>query len=102
MVNEVRLTTQTVKVLSAILSRPRDGMAGSDLSRETGLASGTLYPILMRLEKAGWLSSDWEQGIPAELGRPRKRFYKITATGANALRQVTRELSPGIGDLQWI
>lgn len=101
MVNEVRLTPQTVKVLSAILERPRDGMSGTEVSRETGLASGTLYPILIRLEKAGWLDSEWESGDPAELGRPRKRFYKITAPGVRHLRQVTMTLNPNMEGLAW-
>ncbi|MGA1831640.1 PadR family transcriptional regulator [Rhizobium wenxiniae] len=76
-------------------------MSGADVSRETGLASGSLYPILIRLEKAGWLSSEWEKGDPAELGRPRKRFYRITAPGIRSLQQVTTDLSPSMGAAAW-
>lgn len=101
MTKEVRLTPQTVQVLSAILERPRDGLSGAEISRGTGLASGTLYPILIRLEKAGWLSSSWEDGDPVELRRPRKRFYKVTAPGAKALQDVSRSLSPNAGGLAW-
>ena len=101
MANDVRLTPQTVQVLRAILERPRDGLSGAEVSRGTGLASGTLYPILIRLEKAGWLVSEWEEGDPAQLGRPRKRFYKITAPGAKALQQVSASLSPNMEGLAW-
>jgi len=47
----------------------------------TGLSSGTLYPILMRLDEAGWLESRWEKVDPARVGRPRRRLYRITALG---------------------
>lgn len=56
-------------------------ISGADIQHTTGLSSGTLYPILLRLEQAGWLSSRWEQVNPAEVGRPRRRFYLITPTG---------------------
>ncbi|TGQ32381.1 PadR family transcriptional regulator [Mesorhizobium sp. M00.F.Ca.ET.216.01.1.1] len=55
--------------------------SGAEIARETGVGSGTLYPLLMRFEKVNWLASQWEQGEPALLGRPRKRLYKLTALG---------------------
>jgi DNA-binding PadR family transcriptional regulator len=97
---EVRLTPQTIKVLQAVLERPRDGRSGAEIAKDTGLASGTLYPILMRLEKAGWLASEWETGDPSELGRPRRRFYRVTASGANAVNKVRNDLTVG-GAVQW-
>jgi len=62
-----------------------EGLAGSNIAKETGLASGTLYPILIRLEAADWLDSQWEMGDPSLLGRPRKRCYKITGAGSEQL-----------------
>lgn len=76
-----RLTHATLKVLRMFLDNPARGLAGSDLWRETGVWSGTLYPMLARLESAGWLTSEWESIDPSEAGRPRKRIYKITAVG---------------------
>lgn len=58
----------------------------------TGLASGILYPILRDYEKKGLLSSRWEQGDPKELGRPLRRFYKITKHGRFAARKALAEL----------
>jgi DNA-binding MarR family transcriptional regulator len=75
-----QLTTQTVRVLTALYNEP--GSAGSQVCRDTGLPSGTVYPILARLEEAGWLHSAWEAGDPSTLGRPRRRFYTLTAVGA--------------------
>ncbi len=84
--NNPRLTGNVLRVLSVVASSAEaDGLAGSDIGRNTGLASGTLYPILTRLEAADWLVSQWEPGDPSVLGRPRKRFYRITGIGSDQL-----------------
>lgn len=92
MANQPRLSLQTVRVLDALLTAPSS--SGADISKATGLASGTLYPILLRLEQAGWLSSNWEAGDPATLGRPRKRFYRVTAEGARNYNQQAQAFAP--------
>lgn len=51
------------------------------LGAELDLKSGTVYPLLARLEKAGWLESRWEEIDPAEAGRPRRRLYRLTGEG---------------------
>src|SRR5690349_16709836 len=56
---EPRMSAQTLKVLGSLLSDPRDELSGADIARLTDLPSGTLYPILLRLEGAKWLSSRW-------------------------------------------
>jgi len=87
-----RLTTQTLKVLGVLMSRKQGEFSGADIARTTQLASGTLYPILLRLEQAGWAASRWEDGDPRELGRPRRRFYKVTGIGASKARSAFREM----------
>lgn len=99
---EPRLTTQTLKVMGVLLSERQSEFSGADIARSTRLASGTLYPILLRLEQAGWAESRWEAGKPRELGRPRRRFYKITGIGASKARSALREMNaftPGV--LAW-
>lgn len=86
------MTPQTIAVLAAILDSP--GAAGADISRSTQIPSGTLYPILLRLEEAAWLQSQWEDSSPRSLGRPRRRFYHVTGTGAAALREIAKTMSP--------
>lgn len=54
---------------------------GYDLSKETAMKSGTLYPILMRLEGQGWLETRWEEA--AMQGRPARHMYRLTATGTS-------------------
>ena len=63
---------QTEALLAALLQSAARWRYGYDLSKETGLKSGTLYPILMRLEGQGWLETRWEDQ-PAE-GRPRRHL----------------------------
>lgn len=70
---------QTEALLAALLDTASGWRHGYDLSRETGLKSGTLYPILMRLERLGWLEARWEDE-PAP-GKPRRHLYRLNALG---------------------
>jgi PadR family transcriptional regulator PadR len=83
------------------MATPGDGLSGVEISRETKLASGTLYPILLRLEQAGWLVGQWETSDPSALGRPRRRYYRMTGIGATKARAVFRELGPVFGRIAW-
>lgn len=96
-----RITGPTLKVLGALLGSPRDELSGAEIGRVAKLASGTLYPILLRLEQSGWLESRWETEEPSVLGRPRRRFYRVTAVGAQKARAAVRELEPAFGRLSW-
>jgi PadR family transcriptional regulator, regulatory protein PadR len=96
-----RLSHQTLKVMRLFLERPKDSLAGSDIWKKTGILSGTTYPILMRLERAGWLESRWEVLDPSEAGRPRKRLYRLTGTGYNKTRQALAALSVPNGSPAW-
>jgi DNA-binding PadR family transcriptional regulator len=80
-----RSSPQTLLVLQAFMERPRAWRHGYDLSLETHLKSGTLYPVLMRLADRGFLDSRWE---PSEVeGRPPRRKYRLTAEGAAHARE---------------
>jgi DNA-binding PadR family transcriptional regulator len=61
---------------------------GYELAKETGLKSGTLYPILMRLAERGLVEARWEEEQPA--GRPRRHLYRLTAEGARVAREALR------------
>ena len=102
MTESPRLSHQTLKVLRAFLSSPTAEAAGSDIWKETKIASGSLYPILARLEKAEWLTSRWEDVDPREAGRPRKRLYKLTGEGHQNAIEAFRELDLSQGELAWI
>jgi PadR family transcriptional regulator PadR len=78
---DVRMSLQTLRVLEVFLDSPTDELSGADVIKRGGLASGTLYPILFRLESAGWFVSRWEKIDPATAGRPRRRLYRLTPAG---------------------
>lgn len=83
------------------MSRIQDEISGAEVGRATDLASGTLYPILMRLEEAGWVESRWEAGDPHELGRPRRRLYQITGVGIRKARVAFREVVLSLKEFAW-
>jgi DNA-binding PadR family transcriptional regulator len=84
-----------------LIEKPLEGRSGADISRVLGIASGTLYPLLARLEVAGWLKSEWERVDPAEAGRPRRRFYKLTGHGQTSASRALAELQTSPGVLVW-
>jgi len=92
----VRLSFQTLKVLEAFLDDPTAEIAGADVQKRGHLSSGTLYPILLRLESVGWLVSRWEKVDPATVGRPRRRLYRVTPTGLRRTSEVFASLSRGV------
>jgi len=75
---KLRLSLQTLQVLDAFLQAPKDWKYGYDISRNTGLKSGTLYPILMRLAERKLLETSWET---AEIGKPPRHLYRLTPDG---------------------
>ncbi|MBL7258459.1 PadR family transcriptional regulator [Paractinoplanes lichenicola] len=82
-----RITASVLRVLAGLLAEPGAQRYGLELMQESGLPSGTLYPILARLERAGWVESRWEQIDPVAEGRPSRRYYQLTADGVVAARR---------------
>jgi PadR family transcriptional regulator, regulatory protein PadR len=83
-----RMTLQVQLVLDALVADPGRERYGLQLCELTGLPSGTIYPIMARLEQLGWVESSWED--PARHvaeGRPRRRYYRLTGEGAGQARQ---------------
>jgi PadR family transcriptional regulator, regulatory protein PadR len=70
---------QTLNLLSALADEPAAWHHGYELTRLVGLQSGTLYPILMRLEAHGYLQAQWQHTGVA--GRPLRHAYRLTASG---------------------
>lgn len=74
-----RPSDQTIAVLRALLSQPANWRYGYDLSKEIGLKSGTLYPVLMRLTDEGLLDSEWHPS--ARQGAPARHAYRLNQLG---------------------
>jgi PadR family transcriptional regulator, regulatory protein PadR len=82
-----RMTIPTQRVLHVLLEDAGSEAYGYEIGEAAGLASGTVHPILARLEGAGWLESRWEDVDSSRAGRPARRYYKLTADGATAARE---------------
>jgi PadR family transcriptional regulator, regulatory protein PadR len=80
---KLRRSPQTLLVLEEFLRNEQEWRYGYDISRSTGLKSGTLYPILMRLAEHRLLETSWE--TTAE-GRPPRHMYKLTQDGLRYAR----------------
>lgn len=101
-----RMTLPTQLVLRAMVADPAKEMYGLEIGQAAELASGTIHPILARLEGCGWLESRWEDADPKRAGRPRRRYYRLTPHGlqyaVNALARVhtpaplLSRLNPGL------
>jgi X-X-X-Leu-X-X-Gly heptad repeat protein len=91
------LGVTSLKILGAI----RDGIAyGLDIVTHTGMPSGTVYPTLGRLRTSELVTSRWEdQRIAEREGRPRRRYYELTAEGANALAEGASRLASVAAEL---
>ena len=66
-------------LLDALSARAQQWRHGYDLMKETGLHSGTLYPLLMRMTERGLVEAKWHE--PAQPGRPPRHAYRLTAAG---------------------
>ena len=83
---KIRLTAVIMDILDVITNSPSDNPAwGLRLCEATGYGTGTVYPALDRMLKAGWIEDKWEEPAPAD--RPRRRYYEITAPGRVAYRE---------------
>ena len=67
---------QTRELLVVMSRQPRTWQYGYELSKQTGLKSGTLYPLLMRLSDQGLLESQWQE--PERPGKPPRHAYRLT------------------------
>ena len=72
-------SAQTLAVLAELCAAPSQWRHGYGIARNTGLKSGTLYPVLIRLADRGLVEARWEDEQPA--GRPRRHLYRLTPGG---------------------
>ena len=82
------ISRQTRTLFLAMLEAPRNWRHGYDLSQQTELKSGTLYPLLMRLSDQGLLESKWQE--PERPGKPARHAYRLTPSGVAFARALAR------------
>ena len=79
MTSRREFSPQTLSVLAALCEQPSRWQHGYALAGLTGLKSGTLYPILIRLADRGLVEACWQE--EPQPGRPRRHLYRLTADG---------------------
>jgi PadR family transcriptional regulator, regulatory protein PadR len=79
MVRKRQPSKQMRILLDALSVQRQQWRHGYDLMKETGLSSGTLYPLLMRMTDQGLVEAEWRE--PAQPGRPPRHAYRLTAAG---------------------
>ena len=88
------MTGPVQQVLQAMLEDPAVQRYGLEISKQAGLETGTLYPVMARLEGVGWVESSWEDpDLGISDGRPRRRYYQLTKDGAEQAHLALAEIS---------
>lgn len=83
-------------LLQVFLDSPSEETYGYALSKASGLPSGTIYPILERLERQGVIAARWEDIDEHAHGRRRRCYYRLTAEGAQVAREAVRKQAAGL------
>ncbi|WP_315763266.1 PadR family transcriptional regulator [Sphingomonas sp. Y38-1Y] len=78
-----------LSLVAALAAAAPQRLHGYDLMKATGLASGTLYPLMMRMTEQGLVEAEWQ--APAQPGRPPRHAYRLTATGLELARSIEDE-----------
>ncbi len=79
------LSNHAWTVLAVLMDAHGQWRHGYELAQRAHVKSGTLYPLLIRLEGQGYLEAEWQQ--PSERGRPPRHVYRLTARGVELARQ---------------
>ena len=94
MARDRRPSKQMLALLEALSAHTRLWRHGYELMKETGLLSGTLYPLLMRMTDQGLVEAEWQ--APAQPGRPARHGYRLTAAGIALAHAAARDrAAPG-------
>jgi PadR family transcriptional regulator, regulatory protein PadR len=95
----MRRSMLSERILKVLAEEPARWRHGYYLMKAAGLASGTLYPLLMRLRDTGLVESKWQE--PAAPGRPARHAYRITTAGMEAVSEARRPAASGsVGGLE--
>jgi DNA-binding PadR family transcriptional regulator len=93
----MKMTGALERVLRVFLEDPQAERYGYDLMKAAKLPSGTLYPMLARLQADGLVSSEWEEPRADAGGRPPRRYYRLTGEGVRVARLELAQLGAESG-----
>lgn len=96
-----RMSRAALRALSAFLDDPGQELSGIEVCAAAGVRSGTLHPVLARLEGMGWLESRWEQRDAEAAAGPARRYYRLTGIGADLARGALNDARHPSVRLRW-
>jgi PadR family transcriptional regulator PadR len=92
--DKLRITDATLDVLEVLL-RPGDELYGFKIAQAIGRPTGSVFPILARLERAHWAESEWEKANDqSRQWGARRRFYRLSSEGKAWAQAVLAERRP--------
>ncbi|WP_348769815.1 PadR family transcriptional regulator [Sphingopyxis sp. PAMC25046] len=97
MVRSRRPSKQMLLLLNILWVRTQQWRHGYELMKETGLQSGTLYPLLMRMHEQGLVEAEWRE--PERPGRPARHAYRLSAAGVALAREVAVQAGGFVGEV---
>jgi DNA-binding MarR family transcriptional regulator len=97
----VKTSTLSKKGLIVLsVFKENEKIYGQQIISRTNIKSGTLYPLLISLEEAGWLKRENEQGDERKLGRPLRVYHHLTSDGEKKIFEKKRELENKMRELE--
>ena len=94
----MKLTGPLERVLRVLIADPAAPHYGYDLMKAARLPSGTLYPMLARLQQQGLVESEWEPQQRDAGGRPPRKYYRLTGEGVCVTRLELAKARPPVRD----
>lgn len=96
----IKRSLPTQLVLALLIDQQGQELFGGDITKTTKVRSGTLYPMLQRLEGISWVQSRWEDADDAlRARRPRRRYYRLTGLGEREARSYCASAPAGMFDV---
>jgi DNA-binding PadR family transcriptional regulator len=92
---ELKLSAAGLRLLNLFAQDPTRRWSGAEIARALNMGSGSLYPLLAKFEAMKLLRAEWEDVNPRDVGRPRRRYYNLTALGARKARNILSEFQFG-------
>ena|ERR1700730_523942 len=92
----MRWSRSSLKVIQVFLEAPQGEFCGSDLMSRASVSPGVVYPFLLKWEEEGFLESRWEDQDASDLGRPRRKFYRLTRAGKRTAREALKPFVVGL------
>ncbi|MFC7869446.1 PadR family transcriptional regulator [Streptomyces murinus] len=100
------LTPAAVRIIQTFLTDPTQRFYATELMKAARVGSGSLYPAITRMEKAGWVLSEDEDVDPRKQGRPARRYYSMTGKGVReahlALVNLSENVRPPASSPGWL